>query len=196
MRIVHIERRDYKIAYTVRDGTDPEIEIQWRRNGLTPTARTSSTIAIQRDLDLNVKAEMIGGETDKPDLKLPHDPPQVAEMNAHQTHADSSTDRRDGIHMQHMKVDEDWRREGIGAFLFDVYRAAAVWLGERASGKIGTDGGTMEFLNQQGIPMGDLKETKGTYSGPTAIFWNTDADNLHYYDRNVVIEERDPQTVE
>lgn len=189
MRVVTIDRPDYEIVFGVRDPHDPEMDVNYHPPK-SVRIRVSDILQPRSDeLDLSVKGDVYGGLLDNPSMPLPHDPDNIAQMHATHKHADSSLWDDPGLHIEHLKVEDEYRGEGIGTFLFDVFRAAAVWMEQTASGKFGDDGRAVDFLLRQGVPRGDITETDGTWSGGDAVLFSTDARNLIEGDRNVQFEQ-------
>jgi hypothetical protein len=186
-KIIYVSRQDYEIAFTIEDG-DPILEVKYHGFG-DAQARASDTIRIDDDkLELTVHAKMTTGEYTDAGVVTPIGADKLGEMSAGQTLPGSSTGREPGLHMRHLRVDEEYQRHGAGRFMFDVYRVAAVFLDQHASGTIGSYETSKDFLISQGVPAHDVEKTKGTWSGGDAAYWSTPASNLHEGDPNVVVE--------
>lgn len=81
-----------------------------------------------------------------------------------------------GFEMTHLMVDDSLEGVGAGTFLFDIYRAVAIYHGGDAAGIVGGQTPTREFLISQGIPGAAISESANPL-GPTARgqTWTVDA---------------------
>lgn len=192
MRTVYVNRPAYTIAFAVTDDHDPVTELEYNGYG-DGMIRAANIVAVERDLDISIRAKVTEGEyvEDGGGITKPALASTVGKMSASHSHSGDGG----SIIMGHMDVDEEVRRQGIGSFLFDAYRAAAVWVGGRATGRIGSYEVSSQFLSKQGIPADDINPTSAVYSGGEAAGWNTDAENLLVGDRNVTVRDVDPEVV-
>lgn len=91
---------------------------------------------------IDTDPDVVGGDSD-----------YVARLQIHQ--------RGNRAHLWHLHVNEDHRRQGIGTFLFNVFRdyVRRAPDTDRISGRIKDQGGTLDFLHTHGVPTDSLTIT-------------------------------------
>lgn len=127
-------------------------------------------------------------EGDRRDPAYPFDPPIRGVITncgfggrGDQTLTASRPEEVVSIHMGHLDVDKKARRMGYGQLMWDCYLAVVAFGPFEASGGIGSTegGGTVRFLETQGVPRDDIQPGGETLEdGRGVTRWSTSAENV------------------
>jgi len=178
-RVVTVARDEY----TIRFGGDILPNARYRITGdyrYVPQASASEMIASGSGYGrIRGRASVLDIEDPGRDFALPGEPGEIGNIHFGATYPPGDGDRRtaSGVDSQHLKVDPDYRGEGVGGLLFDFYRAMAVYVGGHATGDIGTDPedyGEADFLERQGIDRADMHIGSSAWNA-ALLSWESDS---------------------
>lgn len=190
IRVVRVERDDWEIVFGGPLLPESEMDVEASLGGYYKYVRASAEIGITREYgSFNVSASVKDGDHPKALFDGVDGAHEFCSLSAYAKYEGEHEDRRraEGIHINHLWVDEEYRGEGIASYLFDIYRAVAVYIDGYAGGKVGGGAQTADWYVDQGVPPEDSRLTGGVWSSGEAAAFKTDAANL--IDRGVSVKE-------
>lgn len=143
MRVGVVEGDDYVILF---DGQDPPTEWHYEVEGdpFPDGMRHYLFVRITEFPDGGEGANIEGDVYDGTEL--------VSNFLVGVDGPDLNVKRERRVFLSHLWVDPSYRRESIGSFFLDAFKAVAAFRGGEAAGQIGGGESTAEFLAAEGIP--------------------------------------------
>lgn len=190
VRVVRVERDNWEIVFGGPLLPESEMDVEASLGGYYKYVNASAVSAITRQYgSFSVSASLKDGDHPKALFDRMDGAHEFASLSAYAKYGEGHGDRRhaEGIYINHLWVDEEYRGQGLAAYLFDIYRAVAVYIGGYAGGKVGGGGQTADWYVDQGVPREDVELTSGVWSSGEAAAFKTDAATL--IDRGVAVEE-------
>lgn len=191
-RIVGVKRDRWKIAVggDILPNSDLEIETDLPYKIRSRLTETVPAITYEYG-SMSCGVEILDIDDHNRDFSLPGEVGAIAALSTTFEYGDTR-EWADAVTISHLMVEDEFRGQGLGKFLFDVFAAVAVHNGGEAAGKVGGGEDTAEFFTSWGVPESDVRITRGVWSPGKAAAFRTDAENLVGPGTPISIQGRDP----